>query len=176
MFNCKDLFRIRNLCILAMLIAMEVVLERLLAINTLIVKINLAFVPVALSAYLFGPVGGMLCYGIGDVVGSLLFPAGAFNPLFTLTCVIVGLMYGVILQGTTKWWKIAIASFLARTIGTLVLNALWISVFFSPKGYTAIMLARIPEAAIMFAAEIIILIPLFCGGGNWLRHLRKNSR
>lgn len=153
--------------LLGMLIALEVVLERLVAVNLLTFKLNLAFIPVGVAAYLFGPLGGMLCYGLGDVIGSLLFPTGGYNPLFTLTAVLVGLTFGLFLMGDFKWWKVAAPAFLACTVGTLLLNSLWISIFFSPRGYLAVMVGRLPEAGIMFAAECLLLIPLFANG-KWL--------
>lgn len=165
-------------CILGMLIALEIVLERIVAINVLTFKINLAFIPMALAAYLYGPIGGALVYGLGDVIGTLLFPAGAYNPLFTLTNVLIGLLYGFCLRGNLNPLKISIGPILSRTLGTLGLNTLWIYLFFikGKKGYIAFLLTRVPEAAIMLAAELIILIPLFLGCKNWLNHLKYSKR
>ncbi|MBR3289386.1 MAG: folate family ECF transporter S component [Clostridia bacterium] len=155
------------IALMGMLIALEVVLERLIAVNLLTFKLNLAFIPVGVAAYLFGPIGGALCFGLGDIAGSLLFPTGGYNPLFTLTAVLVGLTFGLFLMGEFKWWKVVAPAFLACTIGTLGLNSLWISMFFSPRGYWAVMVGRLPEAGLMFAAECIILIPLL-GSGKWM--------
>ncbi len=165
------------LCVMGMLTAMEVVLERVVAINVLTFKINLAFIPMAVAAYLYGPVGGAVVYGLGDIIGTLLFPVGAYNPLFTLTNVLIGILYGLCLRGELKIWKIAIGPIIARTVGTLGLNALWIYIFFikGKKGYWAFLLTRVPEAAIMLAAELIILIPLFMGCRNWLNHLKYSK-
>ena len=155
------------LSLMGMLIALEVVLERLIAINLLTFKLNLAFIPVGVAAYLFGPVGGALCYGLGDVAGSLLFPTGGYNPLFTMTAVLVGLIFGLFLMGEFKWWKVVVPALIACTVGTLLLNSLWISIFFSPRGFWAVMVGRLSEAGIMFAAECVLLIPLL-GSGKWM--------
>ena len=168
------------LCVMGMLIAVEIVLERLLAVNLLTFKINIAFVAVAVAAYLYGPIGGAICYGLGDVIGTLVIPTsgGSYNPLFTLTCVLVGILYGVCLKGNPSWWRIALASLLARTVGTLGLNTLWISLFFTKAKVWSwgIFYSRLPEAGIMFAAELIILLPLFLGGKSWMNHIRSLTK
>ena len=61
----------------ALLIALQVVLSRFLSFQTWNLKIGFSCVPVVLAARLFGPVGAMLVYGIGDVIGTFLFPVGA---------------------------------------------------------------------------------------------------
>ena len=155
------------LALMGMLIALEVVLERLVAINLLTFKLNLAFIPIGVAAYLFGPIGGLLCSAVGDVIGSLLFPTGGFNPLFTLTAALMGLTFGLFLMGEFKWWKVVVPAFLTCTVCTLLLNSLWISLFFSPRGFGAVMVSRLPEAGIMFAAECALLIPLL-GSGKWM--------
>ena len=153
--------------LMGMLIALEVVLERLIAINLLTFKLNLAFIPVGIAAYLFGPIGGMLCYGLGDVVGALLFPTGGYNPLFTLTAGLTGLIFGLFLMGEFKWWKVVAPAFLTCAICTLLLNSLWIALFFSPRGFFPVMVGRLSEAGIMFVAECALLIPLL-GSGKWM--------
>ena len=171
-------FSLPSICILGMLIAAEIVLERLLAFNALTIKINLAFIPVALAGYFFGPIGGAICYGLGDIVGTLVFPTagGGYNPLFTLTVVLVGFLYGFVLNRPLKWYNIYLAALLSRTVGTLGLNTLWIYLLYiqGKKGYFAFFVTRVPEAIIMFAAECLILVPLFLGGNSWLKHLKKN--
>ncbi len=42
----------------AMLVAMEIVLNRFVSIKTPFLKIGLSFVPVVMGAMLYGPVGG----------------------------------------------------------------------------------------------------------------------
>lgn len=160
------------LCVMGLLVAAEVVLERLLGINVLTVKLNFAFVAVAVAAALYGPIGGAVCYGLGDVIGTLLFPVSGYNPLFTLSNVLVGLCFGCFLKGKITFPKILIPVLLERTVGTLLLNTLWLKLFFiKSKGFSALLLSRVPQAAFFIAAELIVLTPLLIKAGPQLRKL-----
>ena len=159
-------------CTMGLLIAAEVVLERLLGVNVLTLKINFAFVAVAVAAYLYGPVGGAVCYGLGDIIGTLLFPVGGYNPLFTLSNVLVGLCFGFFFKGKVTFPKILLPVVLERTVGTLLLNTLWLKLFFiKSKGFFPLMLTRVPEAAFFIVVELVILTPLLLKVGPRLRNL-----
>ena len=82
----------------AALIAAAIVLSRFLSINAWNLKIGFTFVPVFIAAYLYGPIGGAVVGGIADFIGAILFPIGAYFPGFTLTCVITGAVYGLLLH------------------------------------------------------------------------------
>lgn len=168
------------ICVMGMLTALEIVLERLLGFNVLTMKVNLAFIPMALAAYLYGPVGGAIVYGLGDIIGTLLIPTagGGYNPLFTLTNIFVGITYGLLLSQNIKVWKIILCPLLSRTLGTLGLNTLWIYLLFikGKKSYLVFMLSRVPEAAIMLAVELLILIPLFISEKYWLKPTKNQIK
>ena len=67
----------KKLALSALLITADVILTRLLAINTNVMKIGLGFAAVALCALLYGPWWAALTAALGDLLGSLLFPTGA---------------------------------------------------------------------------------------------------
>ena len=75
----------KQLAISALLVTADVVLTRLLAINTPVMKIGLGFSAVAICAMLYGPWWTALTAALGDLLGALLFPTGAYFPGFTLT-------------------------------------------------------------------------------------------
>ena len=68
-----------------MSVALDVLLTRVLAFNTPVMKIGLGFVAIAVCGAVYGPVAGAICGALGDIIGSLLFPTGAYFPVFTLT-------------------------------------------------------------------------------------------
>ena len=92
----------KKLIVSAQLLALDVVLTRLLAINTPLMKIGLGFAAVALCAILYGPWWAALVAALGDLVGALLFPTGAFFPGFTLVAVVGGLIYGKAVNGISS--------------------------------------------------------------------------
>ena len=82
----------KKIAISAMLIAFDVIFTRVLALNMPLTKIGLGFAAVMVCGMLYGPGWAALCAGLGDLVGSLLFPTGAYFPGFTVTAAIGGAM------------------------------------------------------------------------------------
>ena len=95
MFKIK--WNTRTLVTLSILTALEIVLNRFLSINAWNTKIGFSFIPVAVAGMLFGPLGGAVVGALGDLVGAILFPIGAYFPGFTLTAFLTGLVYGLFL-------------------------------------------------------------------------------
>ena len=80
-----------------MLIAFDVIFTRVLALNMPLTKIGLGFAAVMVCGMLYGPGWAALCAGLDDLVGSLLFPTGAYFPGFTVTAAIGGAILGAAL-------------------------------------------------------------------------------
>ena len=76
---------IKTVAVLALLIAVEIVLSRLLSISLQNVKLGLSFLVVAFAAREYGILGGTLVGGLSDLVGALILPIGPYFPGFTLT-------------------------------------------------------------------------------------------
>ena len=72
-------FKLVDIVLLALLLALNVVLSRFLSIATPSAKIGFSFLPEALAAAIYGPLGGMTVAGLGDLVGALLFPIGVYS-------------------------------------------------------------------------------------------------
>lgn len=162
-----------NLVCCALLIALQVVLSRWLSFQTWNLKIGFSFVPVVLAARLFGPVQAMLVYGIGDVVGTLLFPVGAYFPGFTVSAMLSGLIYGLFLykkngsyvffgkKNVTATKKSEIlrlsgAVGLIQLICSFFLNSLWISIAYGAP-FTAQLATRWPQSLGMGVVQIVLL-------------------
>ena len=74
----KKIFSTKMIVTLALLLAIEIVLSRFLSIQTSITRIGFGFVPLVIAGVLFGPVAAAIVAVLGDVLGALLFPTGAF--------------------------------------------------------------------------------------------------
>lgn len=92
----------RPMVFIAILVAIEVVLTRFFAIETPIIRVGFGFVPIALSAIIFGPIIGGITAATADVLGMLLFPKGVYFPGFTLSAFLTGLTYGLFLYNKPK--------------------------------------------------------------------------
>ena len=87
--------KLRWLSSCAMLVALEIVLNRFCSINTAGLKIGFSFIPPMLAAMLYGPATSALVYALSDFLGALLFPIGPYHPGFTVCAAGMGLMLGL---------------------------------------------------------------------------------
>lgn len=77
----------------ALFIAIGIVLSRFASISiTPFLKVSLAPSIVMFSSLYLGPVYGFVVGTLTDVFGALLFPTGAFNPLYTIAASLTGLI------------------------------------------------------------------------------------
>ena len=167
----------QQLAISALLVALNVVFSRVLAINTPLLKIGLGFAAVAVSAMLYGPLWAMLTAALGDLIGALLFPTGAYFPGFTATAALTGLIFGLFLYCREKSWLRAFLAALTNCLlVTFLLNTLMIAVFFrsSPAelagadfarfmeltSLKALLAARIPQFFIMLAVQTLVIVAI----------------
>ncbi len=160
----------RTLVTLSILTALEIVLNRFLSINAWNTKIGFSFIPVAVAGMLFGPLGGAVVGALGDLVGAILFPIGAYFPGFTLTAFLTGLVYGLFLYREQTILRIAAAVGINQLVLSLLLNTLWISVLYGSP-YGPLLVTRIAQCLILTAAQLILL-PLIA---RILPRLRKKE-
>ena len=151
---------VRSLCECALLVALEVILNRFVSFQMVGLKFGLSFLPMALSGMMFGPWAAAVCYALGDLIGSLLFPMGPYFPGFTLTCALMGAVYGFIFQNKDKlrfWPEIIVSAIVNCGILGLCLNSFWMSVLYSSKGFTGWLVYRLPQEAGLFILHLLLL-------------------
>jgi len=148
----------RKLAISAMLVTLDLLFTRLLAVNTPLMKIGFGFAAVAMSAMLFGPLWAMLTAALGDLLGSVLFPVGPFFPGFTLTAALTGLIFGLCLYNKrrSKRWPI-IAAGLNCLFVTLVANTAMIA-YISGNDFGLLFTTRIVQFFVMFPVQSVVLL------------------
>lgn len=140
-----------------MLITLDLIFTRVLAINTNLMKIGFGFAAVGMSALLYGPVWAMLSAALGDFLGALLFPSGPFFPGFTLTAAVSGLIFGLCLHKKPGQKRRPIlAAALNSLIVTVVLNTAMIA-YISGNSFTVLLAARAVQFLIMFPVQALVL-------------------
>lgn len=161
--SAKSLKKTRVLCASAALAALFVALYALKLQLTPQLRITFTFIPLAVCGWLFGPVPAMIVGAVGDIVGSLLFPQGAYFPGFTITSVLSGLIFGIFLykkESLNTIMNIAISKFLISALLNVLLNSLWLSIITS-KGYIFHLLQHLIKNIAVLPIEIILLIVVF---------------
>ena len=145
------------LVFVGILIATEIVLTRYCAIQTDIVRIGFGFIPIVLSAMLFGPVIGGTTAMLADILGMMIFPRGAYFPGFTFSALVGGVIYGLVLYNKPKTiLRIFLAVLLVTVIRDLGLNTLWLSIL-SHKAVNIIMVPRILKSLFMLVVQVLII-------------------
>lgn len=146
-----------QLVVMSFLIALEIILTRFLSINLPIVRIGFGFLPVALSGILFGPLWAGFGYVVGDILGMLIFPSGAYFPGFTLSAFLTGILYGLFFYNKEITFKRSFAASLTvLTLITVCLNTLWLSIMLG-KGVYALLPPRLIEACFMVVVQTITI-------------------
>ena len=147
------------LVMLAMLTAVEIVLERFCSFQAWNLRIGFSFMALALAGMLFGPAAAAGVGAAGDLIGMLLFPNGTFFPGFTLTAVLKGLVYGIFLHRSQKPARIVGAVLIVELVLSQCLQTLWISILYGSP-YGAIFVTRLTQTAVMIPVELLVLFGL----------------
>lgn len=144
------------LVMVALLTAIHIILSRFCSINAWNLKIGFAFVPVFVAAYLYGPFAAALVGGLGDFLGAILFPIGPYFPGFTLTCILSGLVFGILLHKKQATLRILGAVAINQLVLGLLVNTLWISILYD-SSYMALLLMRVVQCTILVPVEFFVI-------------------
>lgn len=147
---------LRTLCQVAMLVALEIVLDRFCSITTPVTRIGFAFIPMALCGMLFGPVWAGAAYAVADLLGAALFSYAVF-PGITIARIVAGVLYGLLLhRENLKFFPhIVLAALADQIVCTLALMSLVLS-FSTGTPFFKLLITRLPQAGIMFVMELIL--------------------
>ena len=174
--SAKEFTKLRTLTVTAMLIAVSMLIE-LFSIDIGFVKLNFAFLAIAVIGMLFGPTVGLVSGFACDIVGYIAHPSGGFLPMYVLVAGLQGLIYGIFLyqkmdrhsiclvnnetgkqQEITLFLRIIAARLLDVLVINLLLNtALNLHYGFIPQeAYSTAIVARIAKNVL----EVVIDLPL----------------
>ena len=143
----------------AMLLALNTVLTLFVRIQiTPDIRISFGFVAIAMIGMLFGPVMGLTGGVLGDLIGMVVKPTGAYFPGYTLTALLVGLVFGLMLYREDKIGLIR--CFITMAIIDLVLhlslNTLW-SVILNGSAFWVILGQRAIKNLLSWPVDSLLL-------------------
>lgn len=145
------------LACVALLIALSIIFTRFIAINTQFLRISVGMLPVAIAGMAFGPVWGVLCGVIADVLGMMIFPSGAYFPGFTLTAALTGLVYAIfVYKKEASIVRILLASVVVCICLNLLLDTVWLNMMYG-SGFIAILPPRIIKCVLNIPIYTVIL-------------------
>ncbi|MBO4693879.1 MAG: folate family ECF transporter S component [Clostridia bacterium] len=156
-------------CVSAVMVSLEIVLNRFCSINTMGLKIGFAFIPPTFAAILLGPAWGAAVYAVSDLLGALLFPIGPYHPGFTVCAALMGVCAGLFLSsnpvnaGRISFFCNILPCVLINCIVIgLFINTAWVSMLYGKKTYFGWFLYRLSEYAVLIPVQLII-IPILIG-------------
>ena len=146
---------VKSYSIIGALVAMEIILSRFLSIHTWNLKIGFSFVPIVVTAMLFGGVYAGLVGAIGDIIGAILFPVGPYFPGFTITAFLNGVIFAFFLKKKPTFMNIVISVLLVQIVGSLGLNTFWISMLYGSP-FWPLFATRIYQTIVMSVVQIVV--------------------
>ena len=162
-------FNLRTLIMMALLAALGAVFSAFLSIELAptgfkVVEISLTPVPVMLAGMLFGPLAGGMVGFVADTAGFFMgAQIGAYNPAFSLTMALFGVIAGLFYMKTQKntVWRVTLAAGTAQIVCSVVLNTALLCLFY-PAHFTLVALlpTRLVAAAIELPAYAWLLMVL----------------
>lgn len=178
-----ELKNVYSLAGIAMLLALRVVLgcfgNSTLAFFGNNVKLSGAFLPIAITGAMFGPVPAALVGAFGDIISLLIVPTGgAYFPGFTISGILTGFIYGFAL------YKSNVS--VARVIIAWIINAITVEIFITAywlylingagpiEIYFTYLVPRFISRAILCVPEILLILGV--GKLTAKVHLPQNLR
>lgn len=159
----KELKNVRCITLTAMFGAISIILGSLTIMIGDFLKVGFSFLPNEFVYYLFGPFVGAVYGAAMDILTYIVKPAGAFFPGFTVSAILTGILYGVVMYKRPLSIKRILAANLLRTVFIdLLLNTYWLTILIG-KGFMILLPMRALKALIMFPVETILLFVLIKG-------------
>ncbi len=167
--------KLRDILLLGLFVALEVILTRFLSVENLIVRISFQFLPIAISAILFGPVMAGIGAAVADVLGMMIFPKGAYFPGFTFSSFVSGFLYGVFLyKKKITLLRTFSAALAVIVVCSLVLNTIWL-IILTQKGAYAIVSARLVTNAVFLPVQTIMIYYVWKYAGSMFTRSLTNQ-
>ncbi len=145
----------KQLTVTGLLIALNLVLNQFTISFGTLLEIGFAFLPIAMLAYLYGPLNAGLAASIGDIIGFFLRPNGMFFPGFTLNALVMGVIYGFLLHNKKITLpRVAVAVLLVTVIVNLIMTPIWLNIMYGTYFFAV---PRLVKAVLLYPVEVSLL-------------------
>lgn len=139
----------------ALLIALNIVITRFLAINFGAVRISFTFLPIAIGSLMFGSITGAILALIADVLGMLM--SGGLPWLgFCVSTVLYGLSYGILYKKDLTYKRLLPLMIVQAIVIDAILGAFWFYVH-AGMPFWASLTERSVNALIMIPVKTFVI-------------------
>lgn len=160
----KEMKNVRSITLIAMFGAISIIFGMFLTVMLWdFLKVGFTFLPNEFVYYLFGPFVGIIYGGTLDILTYLVKPMGAFFPGFTISGILTGLLYGMLLyKRPLSLWRIVLVNILRSVFIDLILNTYWLTIL-NGEASVVMLPMRALKLFIMLPVESILLFAVIKG-------------
>ena len=158
-----DAKKLRTLVFSALMVAACVALGLIpsIVVGAGAIKISWGFLGRALCALVGGPVNALLFGFVEDTVGYFMNPNGGYNPFYIFTTMLGAFTYALFLyRAEVTVLRVFLAKLLTN-IQNVFLQSLGAYLWYSSKGYWALVGERAIKNAVMLPIQTVMLAALF---------------
>lgn len=153
----RELKNPKMLIIAALFIALDIVVSSLFIPVGDNLRVYFSFFVKSLGGMLYGPVVGLFTGFIGDILGYILRPDGAFFPGYILTSVTGSFLYGLCFyRARVSIVRVILNRASVILICNIGMNCLWSAILYG-KGYYYYLTKSVVKNAMMLPIEIVLL-------------------
>ena len=161
----------RTIVVTGLMVAINLTLD-LLNIRIVIapqLRISFGFLTNAMVGMLYGPAPAMIAGAIGDIVGLMLNPTGAYFPGFTLTAILAGMVWGFCLyqEKLTFLRALFTRAIICIALNTF-LNSFWMMIVYNQSLFRL----RAVKNMLLMPVEAILLVVV----GNAVLKIRNQLK
>ncbi|MDR0930674.1 MAG: folate family ECF transporter S component [Clostridiales bacterium] len=151
------IIKLKTLVICALLVSLNLVLDTMTIQVNATLHISFKFLTIALAGAFYGWQIGAIVGGATDIIGFFAYPKGPFMWGFTISAILTGMIYGLILHKKRSFVRCALAQITVCVVINIVLNTIWLIMLYGNTPAEIITLQRIIKNIILLPLEIIML-------------------
>ena len=154
----RELHDPRTLATAAVLSAVHLVLNQFTIPVSQLLEVGFDFLAVAAIGYLCGPWVAGLSGIVTDLLGYILRPNGPYFPGWTLSAILVGVLYGLWLyRRPIKLWRVVLCKLNMVLLFNFLLTPLWLHITYGPS-FVVLSSLRLVKNVIKFPLDILLLM------------------
>lgn len=154
----RELHDPRTLATAAVLSAVHLVLNQFTIPVSQLLEVGFDFLAVAAIGYLCGPWVAGLSGIVTDLLGYILRPNGPYFPGWTLSAILVGMLYGLWLyRRPIKLWRVVLCKLNMVLLFNFLLTPLWLHITYG-QSFVVLSSLRLVKNVIKFPLDILLLM------------------
>ena len=154
----RELHDPRTLATAAVLSAVHLVLNQFTIPVSQLLEVGFDFLAVAAIGYLCGPWVAGLSGIVTDLLGYILRPNGPYFPGWTLSAILVGVLYGLWLyRRPIKLWRVVLCKLNMVLLFNFLLTPLWLHITYG-QSFVVLSSLRLVKNIIKFPLDILLLM------------------